>query len=222
MAIESDVRDSDSRLAVKFHSKPIKNEFASAQEGRPIFVDRDMITIYVPGDNTLTVDAEVRDDHKARFPLQWAHYQNKHGDDPRNIGTPISEWPLVTQAVAEELRAMKFYTVESIASASDAQISSMGMKAGMNPIAFRTRAQNYLKVASDESVSAKQEEELKTLREENAKIQASSEAIKLETDAKLAVMQAQMTQLLATVGQNSEPKKRGNPNFGKKPEEDQE
>ena len=57
MAIESDVQNADSRLAVRFHSRPVKNEFLSQQEGRPIFADVDMITIYVPGDNPLTVDA---------------------------------------------------------------------------------------------------------------------------------------------------------------------
>lgn len=209
MGIESDVQNADSRLAVRFHSKPVKNEFASQVEGRPIFMDVDMITIYVPGDSTLTVDAEVRDDHKQRFPIQWAHYKNKHGDDPRNIGTPISEWPLVTPAMAEELRAIKFYTVESIATASDAQLQSLGMKAGMNAFTFRTRAQNYLKIASEEGNLAKQDEEIKTLREENA-------SIKAETDAKIALMQEQMAQLLAATAVKDEPKKRGNPNFGKK------
>lgn len=213
MGIESDDKNADSRLAVRFESKPRKNEFLSQQEGRPIFEDIDYITIYVPGDSTLTVVAEVREDHKARFPLQWAHYQNKHADDPRNIGTPISQWPMVTPAMAEELRAMKFFTVESIARASDAQLGNLGMKAGMNPLVFRTRAQNYLKVAQDESFLHKQDEEITRLREENA-------SIKAETDAKLAAMQEQMAQILAAVGQKEEPKKRGNPNFGKKPEQE--
>lgn len=199
MAIESDDKNADSRLAVRFHSRPVKNEFQSNLEGRPIFNDVDMITIYVPGDNTLTVDAEVREDHKARFPIQWAHYQNKHGDDPRNTGTPVSQWPLVTPAMAEELRAIKFYTVESIAAASDAQLQSVGMKAGMNPHTFRTRAQNYLKVAKDESTLNLQNEELQKLRDENA-------SIRKETDDKLAAMQEQMAQILAAVGTKPEAK----------------
>lgn len=199
MGIESDDKNADSRLAVRFESKPRKNEFLSEKEGRPIFEDVDYITIYVPGDSTLTVVAEVREDHKQRFPLQWAHYQNKHSDDPRNIGTPISQWPLVTPAMAEELRAIKFYTVESIAAASDIQLQNIGMRAGMNPLVFRTRAQNYLKVAADESAIHRNDQELAKLREENA-------SIKAETDAKLAAMQEQMAQLLAAVSEKSEPK----------------
>lgn len=199
MGIESDDKNADSRLAVRFESKPRKNEFASEREGRPIYEDIDYITIYVPGDSTLTVVAEVREDHKARFPIQWAHYQNKHKDDPRNTGTPISQWPMVTPAMAEELRAMKFFTVESIAQASDSQLSNLGMKAGMNPLTFRSRAQNYLKVAADESLSSKQDEQIRRLQEENTSIRA-------ETDAKLAAMQEQMAQLLAAVGAKTESK----------------
>ena len=199
MGIESDDKNADSRLAVRFESKPRHNEFRSQQEGRPIYEDVDYITIYVPGDSTLTVVAEVREDHKARFPLQWAHYQNRHSDDPRHIGTPVSQWPLVTPAMAEELRAMKFFTVESVAMASDAQLGTMGMKAGMNPLVFRTRAQNFLKVAADESVLHKQDAEIAKLREENS-------SIKAETDAKLAAMQEQMAQILAAVGAKPESK----------------
>lgn len=213
MGIESDDKSADSRLNVRFESRPVKNDFQSEKEGRPIFEDRDFIIISVPGDNTLTSIAEVRDDHKARFPLHWAHYQNTHGDDPKLVGTPISQWPLVTPAMAEELRYLKFHTVESLATASDAQLQAFGMKVGMSGNMLRSRAQNFLKVAGDESILHRQNEEMTKLREENASIRA-------ETDAKLAAMQEQMAQILAAVGQKEEPKKRGNPNFGKKPEQE--
>jgi hypothetical protein len=199
MGIESDDRNSDSRLNVRFESKPVKNEFQSEKEGRPIFEDRDFIIISVPGDSTLTSIAEVRDDHKARFPLHWAHYQNMHGDDPKLVGTPIKEWPLVTSAMAEELKALKFHTVESLATASDAQLQSFGMRVGMSGTALRSRAQSFLKVSLDESILHKQDEELAKLREENA-------SIRRETDVKLAEMQEQMAQILAAVGAKSEPK----------------
>jgi len=213
MGIESDDKSADSRLNVRFESRPVKNDFQSEKEGRPIFEDRDFIIISVPGDNTLTSIAEVREDHKARFPLHWAHYQNTHGDDPKLVGTPISQWPLVTPAMAEELRYLKFHTVESLATASDAQLQAFGMKVGMSGNMLRSRAQNFLKVAGDESILHRQNEEMTKLREENASIRA-------ETDAKLAAMQEQMAQILAAVGQKEEPKKRGNPNFGKKPEQE--
>jgi hypothetical protein len=203
MAIESDDYNADSRLNVRFERRAVKNEFLSEKEARPIFEDREFITISVPGDNTLTSVSEVREDHKQRFPLHWAHYQNTQQGDPLAAGTPITEWSLITPAMAEELRYLKFHTVEALATASDAQLQSFGMKVGMSGPALRTRAKNFLKVIDDESALHKQDAELAKLREENASIRA-------ETDAKLASMQEQMAQLLAAVEGKTEAK-RGRP-----------
>jgi len=203
MAIESDDQNADSRLMVRFYSEPVKNEFESIKEGRPIYNDVDMIHISIPGDPTFDSKQVVREDHKARFPRHWAHFQNMHGDDPKLTGTPLTQWALISPSMAEELRALQFKTVESIATASDSQLQSIGMKAGMNAFSFRTRAQNFLKSAQDESIVAQQHEELEKLRQENA-------SIKAETDAKLAQMQEQMAQILAAVGTKPDEEKTTN------------
>lgn len=198
MAMLENGAGSDQRLVAIFYKKPLPNEFKTAQEGRPIFDEVDMVKIYVAGDNLSVIDTLAREDHKQRFPLQWAQFMNKTGNDPHLSGTPLSQWPLVSQSQVEELKGLKFFTVEQVASASDQQISRIGMLAGMSPHAFRDRAINFLKVAKDESDANKQEEELAKLREENARI-------KQETDAKMAEMQAkfesQMSSLLAAVGE---------------------
>ena len=194
MAIESDVQNGDARLTVHFYKKPMQNEYKTAIEGRPIFDDVLMVKIFTPGDNMTVIDTLVREDHKARFPLQWAAFLNRVGNDQQISGTPLSQWPLVTPAQAEELKALKFYTVENIAMASDAQLQRIGMLAGMSSHTFRDRAINFLKVAKEEASVSQHEEEIRTLREENAKI-------KSETDAKLAQMQEQMANILAAVGE---------------------
>jgi hypothetical protein len=102
---------------------------------------------------------------------------------------------------AEELKALKFFTVENIAAASDAQLQKLGMTAGMSPHAFRDRAVNFLRVAKDEADVNKNEEQIRTLQEENAKIKA-------ETEAKLAQMQEQMATILAAVGEKKPRKKK--------------
>ena len=167
----------DSRLAVKFYSRPVKLEFESEAQGRPIYRDMDYIQIFVPGDATSVFDQPVRDDHKARFPLQWAHYQNKHGGDSKEIGTPINQWPRLTPAQAEELRALKFYTVENIAHASDQNIQKVGMLAGMSPYAFREHAQRFLSVAAGDASEAKAENRAKELEEKNAALEARLAAL---------------------------------------------
>jgi len=155
----------DSRLAVRFYTKPIHNEFESNLQGRPVFMDVDFVEILVPGDSTLTIDTPVHESHKNRFPIQWARYQNNKTES-QQIGTPVSAWPQLTPAQVEQLKALKFYTVESIASASDTQIGNIGMIGGMQPHAFRDKAKMFLQVATDNSIANKQAAEISRLKEE--------------------------------------------------------
>jgi hypothetical protein len=193
MAIESDISNPDSRLAVKFYKRPVKLEDESIAQGRPIFQEFDFIKILVPGDALTEIDTYVSEGHKTRFPIQWANYMNRQGSEIGFSGTPITEWPQISVSQAEELKGIKFHTVESIAHASDQQLQKIGMIAGMSPHNFRERAKTFLNLASESADISKREEEITQLKEENAKIKA-------ETDAKLAEMQSQMTALLAAVG----------------------
>jgi hypothetical protein len=144
----------------------------------------------------------VLNSHKTRFPIQWARYQNRLGTEEQEVvGTPVSEWPLVSKSQAEELRAMKFYTVESIANASDQQLQRMGMAAGMSPYAFRDKAKSFLNLATSSAETDKRAQEIEKLRQELAEKELESVKMKQETDAKLALMQEQMAAILATVGE---------------------
>jgi hypothetical protein len=192
MAIDSDTQGADARLAVQFYKKSVKQDIASEEAGRPIFKEFDFVKIMIPGDNLTEIDTYAQNSHKQRFPRQWAHYQNQMGSHEDVIGTPIDQWPQVTRSQADELRGLKFHTVESIADCSDQQLQRIGMVAGMSPHNFRLKAKAFLNLANDSAEVAQREAELQALREENAKIKA-------ETDAKLAAMQEQVSALLATV-----------------------
>jgi hypothetical protein len=194
MAIDSDVQNADSRLAVQFYKKAVKQEFESNEAGRPIFKEFDFVRIMIPGDNLTEIDTYARDSHKQRFPRQWAHYQNQTQGHQDIIGTPIDQWPQITRAQAEELRGLKFPTVESIADCSDQQLQRIGMVAGMSPHNFRQKAKAFLNLATESAEVSAREAEMQALREENDKIKA-------ETDAKLAAMQEQMSALLAAVAE---------------------
>lgn len=204
MAIQSDIQNADGRLTVHFYKKTLQNNFRTAEEGRPIFDEVDMVKVFTAGDTLNIIDTFVREDHKARFPQQWAHYMNRNGSDPHISGTPLEHWPLISKAQAEELKALKFFTVENVANASDAQLQRIGMLAGMSAHSFRDRAINFLKISKEEASANLHEEEINRLREENAKIKA-------ETDAKLAQMQEQMANILAAV---AEKKPRGRKSKG--------
>ena len=190
MAIDSDVRGADDNLYVEFYSRAVKQEFASQEAGRPIFQDVTYVKIFTPSDQLTQIDTIARDDHKARFPRQWAHYMNKMNGQEQVIGTPVSAWTLLTPAGAEELRAMKFYTVELIANANDAQLHKLGMVAGMSGHSLRDKAKAFLNIATNSAEEAKREAELVALKEENEKIKA-------ETAKQIAEMQQQVQALIA-------------------------
>jgi len=191
MALPSDEQNADNRLQVRFYKRPIHQEQESIDAGRPIYKEFDFVHICVAGDTLTEIDTYVLNSHKQRFPQQWANYQNRLGaNDEQVIGTPVAEWPLVSKSQAEELRAMKFHTVESIAGASDQQLQRMGMAAGMSPYAFRDKAKAFLNLAMSAAETDKREGEINALKQENEKI-------KVESDKKLAQQQAQIDALMA-------------------------
>ena len=202
MALPSDEQSADSRLQVRFYKRPVQQEAETLASGRPIYKEFDFVHICVAGDTLTEIDTYVLQSHKTRFPIQWANYQNRIGkDDQEVIGTPVAEWPLVSKSQAEELRAMRFYTVEAIAGASDQQLQRMGMAAGMSPYAFRDKAKSFLNLASDSAETDKRTQEINELKEELAKKAEENAKIKAETDAKMALMQEQMATILAAVGE---------------------
>ena len=208
MALPSDEQNADSRLQVRFYKRPVQQEQESLEAGRPIYKEFDFVHICVAGDTLTEIDTYVLSSHKTRFPIQWANYMNRQGaNEPEVVGTPVAEWPLVSKSQAEELRAMKFHTVESIAGASDQQLQRMGMAAGMSPYAFRDKAKSFLNLATSSAETDKREQEINSLKEELAKKDLETAKMKAETDAKLAQMQDQMATILAAVGEKKPRKK---------------
>jgi hypothetical protein len=208
MALPSDTQGADSRLQVRFYKKSVQQEQESIEAGRPIFKEFDFVHICVAGDTLTEIDTYALNSHKQRFPIQWANYMNRVGaHDEEIVGTPLSEWPLVSKSQAEEMRAMKFHTVESIANASDQQLQRMGMAAGMSPYAFRDKAKAFLNLATTAAETDKREAEINALKEELAKKELETAKIRQETEAKMALMQEQMASILAAVGEKKTRKK---------------
>ena len=201
MALPSDDLGADSRLAVKFYKRSMKQEDESIAAGRPIFKEFDFIQINVPGDTLNEINTYAMEEHKARFPRQWAHYQNQVGSQEQIIGTPIEEWTIISRSQADELKGIKFHTVEAVANASDQHLQRIGMIAGMNPYTFRDKAKAFLNLADQVGETNQREEELAKLRQENA-------AIKAEADAKLAKQQEQIDALMAMVSEKKPRKKK--------------
>lgn len=176
MALETDKSNIDANY-VTFYRKAIQNNFKSQQSGHPVFEDVDYIRIASPGGYNI-IETPVRGDHKARYPRLWANYERAMKNQEVSEGTPIAEWPQLTRAQCETLRAMSFYTVEQLASASDLQIQQLQMVAPK----VRDMAQAWLKQANSREL-------LKAAEEKAAKEELEKQELKRrleELEAKLA------------------------------------
>jgi len=188
----------DAALAVRFYKRAIQDIFQTTKQGRPIFQDVDYIEIFTPGNQLNIIDTPVREHHKVRFPVQWAHYRNQHGGDQRETGTPVNQWPFLSMSQAEELKAIKFFTVEMIANASDLQINSIGMIGGMAPNVLRERANAYLNAAAgtasveaEATEKAQLKEQLKALQDQVAlMMQQNSNPVLVAAAKDLALVSA--------------------------------
>jgi len=175
-ALISDERGADAALWVEIYKHPVENAYKSKEAGHPVFDEVDFITIRVPGDQLNVVMRPLNDEDKARFPRHWAHYQNISSND--NVeGWLVDEWPIISRAVAFQLRALGFKTVEHVANASDQNIVKLGMMAGMEPHVFREKARAFLALARNTAAEQKAVQENAELRQQLAAMQATIERL---------------------------------------------
>ena len=204
-------RDPDAALLVQFYVRAVQNPFQTTKEKRPIFEDVIYVKIDVPGVKDMQVDRPARSDDQRRFPKQYQHFVNVTQGDSREIGTPLSEWSALTRSQAEEFRALKFYTVESIANASDQNINAMGMMGGGSPYALREAARKFLSAAFAQSIPdelAKRDAQIAMLQEQVAKLLPQNAAPQPATPSPAA---AQAPTEPAAVAAQPPKRKRGRP-----------
>lgn len=160
---------SDAGLFVEFRDEPFHLEFKSQQEGRPVYENRVMVRVYVPGDKTKVVDRMAKMDDgdgvpsdPHRWPKAWAAYQQ--GVRAVQEGTPLSEWPKITRHQVSEFNAFNIHTVEQLAAVSDTALDGLG-HGGRS---MRDGAISWLQRAGDEGAVAKLEakhaEEMEAMR----------------------------------------------------------
>ena len=159
MPLDSDIANGDSQLHVEFYVSELKG-----YEGKPF------VRITIPGDKNTIIEQPVREDHKQRFPRQWLYFQmTQNEQDAPAIGISLEEWSKddpdgVSKAWIEELRILKFQTVEQVAAASDLQLQRIGMGGA----GLRERAKNYI-TRKNRSETA---EELDNTKKQLAELQA--------------------------------------------------
>ena len=167
--------DGDNRLFVVFYKDAVHNEGKSAEAGRPIYDDVDLIKIMTPGSKDSMVSV-VDGSHKYRFPKQWAQYQQNA--EQIGSGTPLGEVPWLTAGQRAEFKAINVRTVEQLVGMADSQAQRF-----MGFHAIKQRAQAYLDLAAGNApaerlnaIISKQEAEMQVLRDEMEQMRAIMKA----------------------------------------------
>lgn len=149
--------EGDKSLYVQFYMHYLQNGEKSEKEGRPVFDDTEFVKIFSPGDRTNIIDRPVRPSDNIRFSEQYRRF--KENKENQATGTPLTEWPIVTRGMAEELKYLGFSTVEQVAEAND---NAVGKHMGLTDLKVKAKA--YLAIASGNTAPIEaMQKEVKTL-----------------------------------------------------------
>lgn len=172
-------------LHVEFYTDSVHNPRLSAEQGKPVYEDREFIKIKFVGDkqNVFVAPADdygtARDDHGNRLRYReefHKHYEVfKSSAKALEVGTPLESLGLPGSKVAE-LKASNVFTVEGLAMLDGTLLQKLGMGARE----LKTRAEDFLNKANNASVANKLEAENAELRkmieELSKKVNGTSEA----------------------------------------------
>lgn len=109
----------------RFFVDQIQDNVASEREGRPIFRDEERVEIIMPGNPHTRPVARVSDEHRQRWPKEYAAF--KQGIEVSPDGTPLEEWTILKRSQVMELKGLGFKTVEHIRDMDDHAIQRIGM-----------------------------------------------------------------------------------------------
>ena len=107
----------DKQVYVRFYIKPVEDAAATAEQGRPIYKDREYVEIRSPGNATNVVVRPVTDMDRQRFAGAYGLF--KKGETEQVIGTPLTETPWLTRSQVEELAYLRIRTLEQLAGVGD-------------------------------------------------------------------------------------------------------
>lgn len=160
----------DEELMVRFISDIVEDREASQREGRPIFKEVPFVQIMTPGDREI-FSVMADQGYKQRFPKQWEAYERMQDEDAIE-GTPLSEWPGIKRAQAEELKFYNVHTLEQLANVPDHQIDNFQGFA-----TIRERARRYLAASKDQAEANEKEALEKRLASLEEKLELASNTI---------------------------------------------
>lgn len=142
------------RPLLRFYTEAVELPGKSAEEGRPVYEDRDFVGITNPGSRDevvrLAKDKAKQDDYVAWAYRKWLTTKEQPVD-----GTPIETVPFVSKSLALELKGINIHTLEAL---SEAPETAMQRMMGLRDL--QKKAKVYLEAAKDTAVLSKMQHEL--------------------------------------------------------------
>lgn len=145
----------------RFYMDAVQNKALSEKEGRPIFEDKEMVEVRMPGDRLFSFVSVIEEQHKQRWPEHYAAF--KRGEQMATVGTPIEHWahPSLTRSRIAELKALHILSVEDLGNVGDNLLD----KLGMGGRELRDGARAWLSTAKGGAENAKMSAEIARLTE---------------------------------------------------------
>lgn len=174
------MQDNDALVTPYFKTVAIQDDMASKAEGRPIYRDVEVVEVRIAGDRHFSptfpagamwrrVDGEEVT-YAERWPTQYARF--KANQEQIATGTPLSELPFLTEARRQELRALKIYTAEALASLEGKNLNALGITGRE----LKKQAEAYLTNAGGSAQTVALAAEVEALKAEIAAMRAMPES----------------------------------------------
>lgn len=160
----------------QFKWEAVKNNYASEQQGRPIFDKALIATITSPGQSKSEIKYELeRESHEGK--TSKTQYYEKYRDEVEKWksnnqsgdlqGTPIDQWPQIDVKMAATLKFNKIFTVEALCDVPDGGLQALGMGARE----LQAKAKAFLAASKDTAAVQKYAAENERLNDRVAELE---------------------------------------------------
>jgi hypothetical protein len=169
---DSQQRELDKHLLVKFYYETRPDKAKTEEEGRPVFKEVEYVDIRVVGKKNGAVCRPARQDDVERFPEHYRRFRERIKEP--EVGTPLSEWPPIGRSTVETLSFSNIKTVEQLAEMSDSVASQI-----MGGFGFKEKAKAFLEYTKE----TKKVTDAAALEKKNQELQEQIDVLMARLDA---------------------------------------
>lgn len=175
------IQNNESLVVPFFKNVAILNPNASKKAGRPIYKDMEVCEVRIAGDRNYAPVFPAHsmwkriDGEEITYAQRWKEQYLRFKENAEQIaeGTPLSELPFLTEAKRMELRGLKVYTAEALASLDGKNLHALGPEGR----SLKNKATAYLESAAGSSKVIALTEEVEMLKARIAEMSGKVEPV---------------------------------------------